>query len=145
MTAHVRCPSCGRINRVRNEGSSKKPVCGHCQAELDLSGAPIHLDDEGARRLVASSPVPVLIDFYADWCGPCRSLAPSLAEVGRRNAGRLLVVKIDTDKNPGLASSLGVKGIPALFVFKGGQVVDKASGAIPLPALESLVRPHLPA
>lgn len=143
MPAHYRCPNCGRINRVRPERLDQGPTCGHCHAVLDLSGAPAHLDDDAARRLVESSPVPVLVDFYADWCGPCRSLAPTLAELGRSHSGRLIVIKVDTDRNQSLASSLGVRGIPALFLYRGGQVVQQATGAQPLAALEKLVRPHL--
>lgn len=142
---HYRCPACGRINRVQPERARLCPTCGACKANLEVSGAPVHLDDDAVQRLVDTSPVPVLVDFYADWCGPCRSLAPTLQELGRRHAGQLIVVKVDTERHQRLASRLSVQGIPALFLFRGGQVVDQATGALPLAALEQLVSRHLAA
>ena len=139
--ATFRCPVCGRFNRVQPGRAG--PSCGACQAALDVSGAPIHLDDDGLQRLVQHSPVPVLVDFYADWCAPCRSLAPSLVELGRRHAGRLLVAKVDTDKHPRTAGQLGVRGIPALYLYQGGRVVDQRAGAVPLSELEGMVGPRL--
>ncbi len=142
---HFRCPSCGGVNRLPAARLSEHPKCGRCQAALDLSGAPQHLDDDQAERLIQQSPVPVLVDFYADWCGPCRALVPALQQLGRQHAGRLMVIKIDTDHDQRLASGLGVRGIPALHLYKGGRPVDSVTGARPLAELQRWLSPHLSA
>jgi thioredoxin 2 len=138
-----RCPSCGGLNRVQPERLASGPTCGRCKTELDVSGAPVHLSDDQLARLVAKSPVPVLVDFYADWCGPCRAIAPSLEKLGREHAGRLVVAKIDTERHQRTAQELSVRGIPALFLYRGGRVIDQKAGALSLPALRSWVAPKL--
>jgi len=140
---HFRCTECGRINRIPQDKVHAGPRCGSCKAALDTSGAPALVSDAELQRLIDSSPVPILVDFYADWCGPCRSLGPVLAELGREQAGRLQVVKIDTQRDQGFAGRLGVRSIPAVFLFKGGQAVDSAVGAQPLPYWRRFVRPHV--
>ncbi|HHO54502.1 MAG TPA: thiol reductase thioredoxin, partial [Deltaproteobacteria bacterium] len=127
------------------EKIEQHPTCGRCKAALPVEGAPLHLDDASLERLIRSSPVPVLVDFYADWCGPCRALAPILEQLSRRYAGQLFVVKIDTVAHKRTAGSLGVQGIPAMFLFRGGELVDKATGLRPLGAIEEMIRPHLAA
>lgn len=107
------------------------------------NGATAHLNDDELESLLAQSPVPVLVDFYADWCGPCRVLGPTLAQLGAQNAGRLFVVKVDTEADQRKARELGVQSIPAVFLFKGGALVDKAVGARPLPFWMQWVQPHL--
>ncbi|MCK6504259.1 thioredoxin domain-containing protein [Myxococcota bacterium] len=141
---HFRCPACGRINRLPAAAAERAPTCGACKAPLSVDGAPVHLDDDGLQALIDKSPVPVLVDFYADWCAPCRTIAPSLEALGRRYRGRLFVAKVDTDRHQRLAGRLSVRGIPALFLFREGQVVDQAAGAQPAAAIERLVVPHLP-
>ena len=132
-----RCSSCGRVNRV--DPSRSAPKCGACHGDLDLSNHPFLISDDGLDTLVAQSPVPVLVDFYADWCGPCRSLAPVLVELAKRNAGRLLVAKVDTEEHRRKTSELGVQGIPALFVFKDGQLVTQTAGARPLADMQRML------
>ena len=137
------CASCGAINRVRSERLAAGPKCGRCQRALDLSGAPVEVDDDTLRRLVEHSPVPVLVDFWAPWCPPCRMVAPHLEQLGRRHAGRLIVAKVDTDRHSRTAASLRVRSIPTLAIWKGGKLVKSQAGALVSPQLESYVAPVL--
>jgi thioredoxin 2 len=131
-----RCVSCGAFNRVREPRPPGQPTCGRCQRPLDLSGAPQEVDGEALWRAVGASPVPILLDLWAPWCGPCRAAAPILADVGRAQAGRLLVLKLNTEEQPQTASRLGVRGIPTFVVFSGGREVARRSGLMPRPELE---------
>jgi thioredoxin 2 len=134
-----RCSSCGAFNRVREPRPPGEPTCGRCQRPLDLSGAPQEVNGEALERAVRASPVPVLLDLWAPWCGPCRAAAPILAAVGHAQAGRLLVLKLNTEDHPQAASQLGVRGIPTFVIFSGGQEVARRSGLMPQPELERWV------
>jgi thioredoxin 2 len=136
------CGSCGGLNRVPAEKVGSEPTCGRCKAKLDTSGAPVHADDATLDRWIRSSPVPVLVDFYADWCEPCRALAPVLDQVARRHAGRAIVVKVDTERHQAHAQRLGVSGIPAVFLFSRGQVVEQAAGLRPPAFYDALLGRH---
>src|SRR5690606_6936114 len=89
-----------------------RPTCGRCKAALDLSATPVDVDDDALERLVRSAPVPVLVDFHATWCGPCKLVAPLVTDLARDHAGRLIVVKVDTDRHPRVAAQVGVQGVP---------------------------------
>jgi thioredoxin 2 len=138
-----RCPSCGGINRVKRDRLEAGPKCGRCHQPLDLSAAPIELDDDALKRLVEQSPVPVLVDFWAPWCPPCRMVAPHLVELARRHAGTLIVAKVDTDQHSRTAAELQVRSIPTLAIWKNGKLVKSQAGALLGPQLESYVAPHL--
>ena len=140
--AVFRCDACGGINRV-DPSRLAAAKCGRCQQHLRTDGHAQHLDDAELASLLKSSPVPVLVDFWAEWCPPCKSLGPILEQLGQKHAGRLLVVKVDTDAHKETAAALGVQGIPAVFLYRDGQVVDKATGLRPLPAWEALVAPWI--
>lgn len=129
-----RCPSCGAFNRVA-AGHAGVPTCGRCKRDLDVSGAPQEVDAEGYARAVAASPVPVVVDFWAPWCGPCRAAAPILDQVGRAQAGRLVVLKVNTDEHPQPSAQLGIRGIPTFIVFRDGREVARQSGVLPAPAM----------
>ena len=143
MSRALVCPSCSKLNRIRADKLGSGPKCGHCKSALDTSGAPRPVDDAELSRLIRSSPVPVLVDFYADWCGPCRSLAPHLEQLGKNHPGALMVVKVDTERHQEHARQLGVQGIPALYLYRDGKVVEQTSGMRPLAFWEDWVRPHL--
>jgi thioredoxin 2 len=134
-----RCAGCGGINRVPAERTAEGPVCGRCKAALDLEAHPVDVSDDDLQRLIASSPVPVLVDFHATWCGPCRMVAPAVTALAREHAGRLVVVKVDTDQHQRHASAIGLRGVPTFALWRDGQLVRSQSGALPKPMLERFI------
>lgn len=137
-TATVPCSTCGRPNRVDLQRTDDSPKCGACGTALVLD-QPISASDANLEQIVRETTVPVIVDFYADWCAPCRMMAPAFAELARRRAGRALVVKLDTDRNPTMAIRYAIRGIPTVIVFREGQEVARQVGAVPLGRLEQLL------
>ncbi len=113
------------------------------KAERSAGAAPINVSDASFERDVLHSPLPVLVDFWAPWCGPCRMVSPIVEELGKEYAGRLRVAKINTDENPTRPSSLGIRGIPTLILFKDGREVDRIIGAAPKPNLKQFIERNL--
>jgi thioredoxin 1 len=99
---------------------------------------PIHVNDQNFERTVLKSPIPVLVDFWAPWCGPCRMVAPSLETLAKEFAGQILIAKVNTDENPQWAIHYGVQGIPTMLFFREGKVIFEQVGALPLPNLRKL-------
>jgi thioredoxin 2 len=138
-TATVACPFCQTLNRVDLTRLEQHPKCGNCGKPI-LLDRPIAISDATFDKVTTDTTVPVVVDFYADWCGPCKIMAPLLDDVALRRAGEMLVVKLDTDKNPITGQRFGIKGIPTLIAFRKGQEVGRRVGAVPPAELEAFLK-----
>jgi thioredoxin 2 len=134
----VRCPFCGKLNRVDLARAQDRPGCGDCGKPL-LLDRPVAISDEDLERVITESEVPVVVDFYADWCGPCKIMAPVLDELARARMGRVLVVKLNTDRSPNSTARFAIRGMPTLIVFRDGQEFARHTGAVPRKTLDSLI------
>ena len=143
--AEIRCAACGAVNRVPDARAGAPARCGKCRAPLATSAAPVAVTDASFERVVLKATTPVLLDCWAEWCGPCHILAPTIDEVARGYAGRVVVAKLDVDSNPATAARLDVRGIPALLFFDRGRLVDRLVGVQPRAAIEARLAPLLTA
>ena len=125
----VKCPACGAMNRVGQHSGDKQPVCGKCKAPLPEGQAgPVVVTDANFGSVVAGSQMPVLLDLWAAWCGPCRMIAPTIEALAQELSGKVLVGKLDVDANTQTAARFGVQGIPTLLILKNGAEVDRMVG-----------------
>jgi thioredoxin 2 len=135
------CFNCGAKNRV-NPQPDKLPVCGRCKTALPEPDAPIPVTDSTFATLVNGADVPLLVDFWAEWCGPCRMIAPTLQQLAARSGGKYLIAKLNVDENPRTAGQFRVSSIPTLLIFKDGELRDTIVGVQPAPALEQRLLAH---
>jgi thioredoxin 2 len=136
----VECTACGKKNRLAYERLGDAVQCGQCKQALRTPGEPIEVHQTADfERLIAQSSLPVVVDYWAPWCGPCRMVAPELQKVAARQAGQAIVVKVNTDELSDLGQRFGIRSIPTLAVFEGGKEIARESGARPAPEIEAFI------
>ena len=136
------CPSCKATNRLRYASLERATKCGKCHASLSQPAEPIEVPDAAVfDAATRDSSLPVVVDFWAAWCGPCRMVAPEVEKVAKEFAGRALVLKVDTEANQELAARLNIRSIPTIAVFHGGRELNRAAGVRPASAIAAMISP----
>jgi thioredoxin 2 len=136
------CAACGARNRVSRARLGDRPRCGRCKAPVFPERA-VAVSEVDFAREVEASPIPVLVDFWAPWCGPCRVVGPILEQIAGTHAGRLKVAKVNIDENPRLAARFRIQAVPTMVLFRDGAIADEIRGALPRAALEQRLAPQL--
>jgi thioredoxin 2 len=140
--AQIVCPHCGTLNRVPAERAANTARCGSCHAAL-FDAHPIEVDEAALQRHIRSNSIPVLLDVWAPWCGPCRTMAPAFERAAATLEPRVRLLKLNADTAQATCAQLGVRGIPAMFLFNGGNVIAQNSGTMNADAIVRWARDHL--
>lgn len=136
----VACPSCGQRNRLAYDRLGEAVRCAACKHELGPPSVPLEITASADfDRLISTSAIPIVVDYWAPWCGPCRMVAPELAKVAARASGRLVVVKVNTDVLSDLGERFGIRSIPTVAVFAGGREISRTTGARPAADIEAFI------
>jgi len=139
----IACGSCGITNRLKYAMLERPTQCGKCKTALPRPNAPIDVPNTRVfDAAISKASVPVLIDLWASWCGPCHMMAPEIDKVAERTAGRALILKVDTEANPELSARYGIRSIPTIMIFQGGKEATRTAGVQPAATLEQLIERH---
>ncbi len=136
------CSTCMGVNRVPDERIVDNPKCGKCK-ELLINGNVIEANQALFNKFVANSGLPVVVDFWATWCGPCQAMAPVFSQLAQEMKGKCIFLKVDTESEQELATRFAIRSIPSLKLFKGGKVVADTAGALPKAQLKGFIAPHI--
>lgn len=132
------CPHCQKVNQLPVDRLASGPICGACKD--DLLSAPIDVDEQTFSELMTQSPLPVIADFWASWCGPCKMFAPTFQASAAKHVNQALHIKVNTEENQGLSQRLNIRSIPTLAAYVKGNEVNRVSGALPAASLEQFIR-----
>ncbi len=139
---HIVCPHCDAVNRIPEPRLGDGPKCGRCHRPL-FTGEPLPLDDARFARHVTRSDLPLVVDFWAPWCAPCRMMAPAFAEAARALEPRVRLAKVNTEEEQRVGAQFGIRSIPTLVLFRGGREVARQAGALAAPDIRRWVQGHL--
>jgi thioredoxin 2 len=142
MSSHIVCPKCSAVNRIPNNRLQDNPKCGKCKQPLFI-GAPVELTDQTFQKQISKNDIPVVVDFWAGWCGPCKMMAPEFKKAAAELEPRVRFAKLDTENNQQTAAQFGIRSIPTMILYKNGKQVAQQAGAMSATQISQWVQTNM--